>query len=94
VREPLDPYAAPLIRSVVALQDHLGAQRDWYVASERARAFAGSTRSGGRESKAIGRFIDTLDAGVERRTTSLDRTWRPLISPAYRRALGRAIARL
>jgi len=94
VREPLDPQATALIRPVVALQDELGTVHDWHLGAELARAFLASSAGSGKAAKPISRFIDTLDAGVDRRRAGLGRTWQPLVAPDYRRALGRAIARL
>jgi CHAD domain-containing protein len=94
IREPLDPEATALIRPVVGLQDDLGTQHDWHVAAERARAFADATHPTGGEAKAVARLIDALGAGVERRRIVLARSWQPLVATRYRRALGRAVARL
>jgi CHAD domain-containing protein len=94
VREPIEPQATALIRPVVRLQDHLGSQHDQHVASEMARAFATSTALTEAQAKSIARFADHLDGGVARLGVTLPATWRPLAAPSYRRALGRAIARL
>ena len=94
IREPLEPEATALIRRVVALQDHLGDQHDAHVAAELARAFATSASLTDEQQKAIGRFVDHLDADVGRLGRTLGRAWRPVAAPSYRRALGRAIARL
>ncbi len=95
VREALEPEATPLIRQVVALQDLLGVQHDFHVAATLARHLVSGSRSlSGRETKAIDRFARHLDRGVERSRRALGPTWRPLVAPAYRRRLGRALARL
>ena len=94
IREPLEPEATALIRRIVALQDHLGDQHDAHVVAELARGFATTTSLTDAQQKAIGRFVDRLDADVERLRVTLGRTWRPIAAPSYRRALGRAIARL
>jgi len=94
VREPLEPAATALIGQVVALQDHLGDQHDLHVAGSLARDFAASTTLTDAQTKSIGRFVDHLDHGVVRLGRTLGPTWRPLAAAAYRRGLGRAIARL
>jgi len=94
VREPIEAPAAALIRPVVALQDHLGDQHDQHVAAMLAREFAASAAPTGPAQKAIGRFVDDLDRGVERLGRGLGSAWRPIVASSYRRGLGRAIARL
>ena len=94
VREPIEAPAAALIRPVVALQDHLGDQHDQHVAAMLAREFVASAAPTGPAQKAIGRFVDDLDRDVERLGRGLGSAWRPIVASSYRRALGRAIARL
>ena len=95
VRETLEPEATPLIRQVVALQDHLGTQHDLHVAASLAREIlAGPQAPSKHETAAIERFVRELDDGVERLGRTLGRTWQPLAAPDYRRRLGRALARL
>jgi triphosphatase len=94
VREPMEPEATALIRPVVALQDHLGSQHDRHVAASLARAFAGSTVLDQAGARSVGRFVEHMDQGVDRLGRTLGSTWRPIVAPGYRRALGRAIARL
>jgi CHAD domain-containing protein len=94
-REAAEPEATPLIRSVVTLQDHLGAQRDLDVAATLAREFV--TRSqplSSQEVRSIERFVHHLDEGVEQSRRALGPIWRTLVAPAYRRRLGRGLARL
>jgi len=94
-REALEPEATPLIRQVVALQDHLGTQHDLHVAATLAREVgAGAPALSKQELASIDRFAHQLDSGVVRFGRSLGRTWRPLVAPDYRRRLGRALARL
>ncbi len=94
VREPLEPGVTALIRPIVALQDHLGSQHDQHVAGLLAREFLTSRTLTDAQAKSIGKFIDHLDQGVERLGRSFGSTWRPIAASSYRRALGRAIARL
>ena len=94
VREPLEPAATALIRPVVAIQDHLGTQHDLHVAGSLAREFAASTSLTDAQAKSIEKFIGHLDQGVLRLGKTFGSTWRPIAAPGYRRALGRAIARL
>jgi CHAD domain-containing protein len=95
-REAFEPEATPLIRSVVALQDHLGEQHDRHVAATLAREFA--TASGSvlsrHELRSIERFTGALDEGVEQAGRAMVPAWRSLVAPAYRRRLGRGLARL
>jgi len=94
-REALEPEATQLIRRVVALQDHLGAQHDLHVAATLARDVAsGPATLSSHEIAAIGRFVRSLDDGVGRLGQTFGRTWRPLVAPDYRRRLGRALAHL
>jgi len=94
-REALEPEATPLIRRVVALQDHLGAQHDLHVAATLARdVAAGPAALSSHEIAATGRFVRSLDDGVGRLGRTFGRTWRPLVAPDYRRRLGRALAQL
>ncbi len=94
VRAPLEPEAAGLIRRMVALQDHLGDQHDQHVAAVLAREFAMSATLTAAQAKSISRFVAHLDRGVDGLGRTLGSTWRPIVAASYRRALGRAIARL
>ena len=94
-REALEPEATPMIRHVVALQDHLGTQHDLHVAATLARDMgAGAPTLSKHELASIDRFAHQLDAGAVRLGRSLGRRWRPLVAPEYRRRLGRGLARL
>jgi CHAD domain-containing protein len=95
VREAIEPEATPLIGTVVALQDHLGLQHDLHVAALLARDFAaGPGTLSSHEVESIERFVRHLDAGVGRYGRLLAPTWRSVAASAYRRRLGRALARL
>ena len=95
VREALEPEGTQLIRTVVALQDHLGDQHDRHVAAMLARDFATTDGSLSKhELRSIHRFIRELDDGVEQSGRAFLPAWRALAAPDYRRRLGRAIARL
>jgi CHAD domain-containing protein len=94
VRAPLEPEAAGLIRGMVALQDHLGDQHDQHVTAVLAREFAMSATLTAAQAKSISRFVAHLDRGVDGLGRTLGSTWRPIVAASYRRALGRAIARL
>jgi CHAD domain-containing protein len=94
VREPMEPEATALIRTVVALQDLLGDQHDRHVAGELARAFLTSATLAATHAKATTKLIEHLDQDVERLSRAFGSTWRPLADSSYRRGLGRAIARL
>ncbi len=95
VREAIEPEATLLIRPVVALQDHLGAQHDFHVGATRAREFvAGPATLSKNERSSIERFVRELDEIVEQSGRSRGPIWRSLVAPAYRRRLGRGLARL
>ncbi len=94
VRGPLEPEAGGLIRRMVALQDHLGIQHDQHVAAVLAREFATSTAVTVAQSRSMSRFDAHLEKRVDGLGRTLEATWRPIVAPSYRRALGRAIARL
>jgi CHAD domain-containing protein len=94
-REALEPEATPLIRRVVALQDHLGTQHDLHMAATLAHErAAGEPALSSHEIASVDRFVHHLDDGVVRLGRTLGRTWRPLVAPDYRRRMGRALARL
>jgi CHAD domain-containing protein len=94
VRAPLEPEATALIRQMVALQDHLGDQHDQHVAAVLAREFATSATLTAAQVKSTIRFVAHLDKGVDGLGRTLGTAWRPIVASSYRRALGRAIARL
>ncbi len=96
VRAPLEPEASGLVSRIVAVQDHLGDLHDLHVAAELARAFGADpavdlSRS---QRAAIGRFVKHLDGRVERLRATAGSSWREVAGVSYRRALGRALARL
>jgi CHAD domain-containing protein len=94
LREPMEPQATELIRSVVALHDHLGDIHDFHAVAERARETAATLpdlRSGQRA--AIERFAAAKDLRVERLRGRLGPTWRGVADADYRRRLGRSLAR-
>jgi triphosphatase len=95
VREALASDAAALIEPVVALQDHLGDQHDLHVAATLAREFAAGDRPlTTKELAQVEGFVRRLDVRVAWHGERLPRVWSPLVSPAYRARLGRALARL
>jgi CHAD domain-containing protein len=96
VREALGPEAEPLIARVVALQDHLGQMNDAHVAAGMARAFLvdHETRLTPAETAAIGRFLVDQEREAAHLRRTAGRPFRAVTGPAYRRALGRLVARL
>jgi CHAD domain-containing protein len=95
VREVLDADAIPLIGPVTALQDHLGAQHDLHVAATLARGFAEADGSlSPRERSHVDGFVLALGERVDWYGRRFPRAWQPLVTPAYRSRLGRALARL
>ena len=94
-REPLGSDAAALIEPVVELQDHLGDQHDRHVAATLARDFLGGDRAlTAKERGQLEGFVRRLDSRVAWHGERLERVWRPLVGPAYRARLGRALGRL
>lgn len=95
VREALGADAPSLIEPVTALQDHLGEQHDRHVAAALAREFVGAHPDlATKEAMHVERFVVALDERVEWHGRRFPRAWRPLVEPAYRSRLGRALARL
>ena len=96
IHEALVPDVGPLLARVTALQDHLGLLNDADVAAGRARAFL--TEHGGGltadEVEAIGRYVVDREAEVARLRRTIRGVWRGVDGPAFRRRLGRAVARL
>jgi len=96
VRETLGPEGDALIARVTALQDHLGLLHDADVAAHLARDFlldqAGSLSDA--ESAAIGRYLVNREREVSRLRRGVGGPWRAVAGIAFRRLLGRALARL
>ena len=95
-REPLGPEAEDLVARVVALQDHLGELNDADVAAGLTRKFllAASDELDAREREAIGRYLVHSEREVARLRRTVGRPWRRIEGVTFRRALGRALARL
>jgi CHAD domain-containing protein len=95
-REVLGPETAWLIARLTALQDHLGALNDADVAAAKTRAFllsrAPQLPTESRE--AIGRYLQLREREIARQRATIGPTWRPIVSPTFRRALGRAVSAL
>ncbi|HEX5465106.1 MAG TPA: CHAD domain-containing protein [Candidatus Limnocylindrales bacterium] len=95
-REVLGPETSGLIERVVALQDLLGALHDADVAAGAARAFltANAAASSSASIEAVGHYLGSQEREVARLRRQLPATWRPIVAPAFRRALGRAVSSL
>ena len=95
-REPLGPEAGMLIERVTALQDHLGLLHDADVAAGLARAFLveRSALLAPASIDAVGRYLSDRERESVRLRRTLGPTWRRVTSIEFRRALGRAVARL
>ncbi len=95
-REPLGPEAGMLIERVTALQDHLGLLHDADVAAGLARAFLveRSALLTPASIDAVGRYLSDRERESVRLRRTLGPTWRRVTSIEFRRALGRAVARL
>jgi len=96
VGEALGPEAKPLIEKVVALQDYMGLMNDADVSAAKARALlvARSGTLSDVQTAAIARYLASREREVARLKRGAGAPWRALASPAFRRALGRSLARL
>jgi CHAD domain-containing protein len=96
IQETLTPDVGPLLVRVTALQDHLGLLNDADVAAGRARAFLveRGTSVAPAEAEVIGRYVVDRERDVARLQRTIGRVWRGVDGPAFRRRLGRAVARL
>jgi CHAD domain-containing protein len=95
-REVLGPEAAGLIARTVTLQDALGALHDADVAASMAREFlaAHANRLPAQSIEAVGRYLISRERELVRLRRALPAAWRPIVSPTYRRSLGRAVSTL
>ena len=96
VREALGPDVEPLLERLVAVQDHLGALHDADVAAALTRTFLvehAATLS--TESvNAVGGYLAEREREVARLRRTVGPAWRRVTGVEFRRALGRAVARL
>ena len=93
--EVLPVSARRLIATVTEMQDHLGLMNDADVASRAVREWlnhAPYLPAASRE--AIGLYLDSREADVERLRRSLRPLWRRITGQAFRRALGLAITQI
>jgi CHAD domain-containing protein len=96
IQETLVPDVGPLLVRVTALQDHLGLLNDADVAAARARTFLvehGASLSAV-EAEAIGQYVVDRERELGRLRRTIGPVWRGVEGPAFRRRLGRAVARL
>jgi CHAD domain-containing protein len=95
-RETLGPEGNELIARIVGLQDHLGLLHDADVAAGLTRQFllARSTDLQPDERAEIGRYLLHCEQEVARLKRSTNGPWRRVEGVGFRRALGRALARL
>ena len=95
-RETLGPEGNDLIARIVALQDHLGLLHDADVAADLTRRFllARSTELEPAVRAEIGRYLLHCEQEVARLKRSTNGPWRRVEGVGFRRALGRALARL
>ncbi len=88
--------ARKLIASVTEMQDHLGMLNDADVAARITRDWlnvnAPSLPAASRE--AVGLYLDSREADVERLRRSFRPLWRRMTGPAFRRSLALAIAQI
>jgi CHAD domain-containing protein len=96
IGEGLGPDLADLLVGVTALQDHLGLLNDGDVAAARARTWL--VENGGAVSpaqrEAVGHYLVSREREVARLRRTVGRPWAKVDGVAFRRRLGRAVARL
>ncbi len=95
-RETLGSEGNDLIARIVALQDHLGLLHDADVAADLTRQFllARSTDLEPAQRAETGRYLLHCEQEVARLKRSTSGPWRQVEGVGFRRALGRALARL
>jgi CHAD domain-containing protein/adenylate cyclase class IV len=95
-RETLGPEGNDLIARIVGLQDHLGLLHDADVAAGLTRQFllARSTDLEPAERAEVGRYLVHCEQEVARLKRATNGPWRQVEGVGFRRALGRALARL
>jgi CHAD domain-containing protein/adenylate cyclase class IV len=94
--ETLGSEAGELVARIVALQDHLGELHDADVAARLAREFLakhGVSLTAAQRAE-IGGYLVDRETEVTRLRRSLGAPWRAISGVRFRRALGRAVARL
>ena len=90
VRQPLEPRATGLLRTVVALQDRLGDVRDFGAAAAGAEAFVESGNAG-KARPAADRFARDTRRRAAAARAAVPRAWSAVSGPRFRAELGRAL---
>jgi CHAD domain-containing protein len=85
-----------LIRTVTEMQDHLGLMNDAWVAASVTREWlnANTPRLPAASREAIGLYLDTREAEVDRLRRSFRPVWRRITGRTFRRAFGVAITQI
>ena len=94
--EVLPVGARTLIATVTELQDHLGLLHDADVAATITRAWLNTNAPGlpAASREAVGLYLDSREADVERLRRSFRPLWRRITGRPFRRALGVAITQI
>lgn len=94
--EVLPVSSRKLIAQVTEVQDHLGEMNDADVAATTTRDWLNlnAPHLPATSREAVGLYLDTREADVERLRRSFRPLWRRLTGPAFRKALGIAITQI
>jgi CHAD domain-containing protein len=94
--EVMPVSARKLIATTIELQDHLGLLHDADVAATTARAWlnANAPHLPAASREAVGLYLDSREADVERLRRSFRPLWRRVMGRPFRRALGVAITQI
>lgn len=94
--EVLPVSSRSLITQVTEMQDHLGALNDAAVAARNTRDWLNinAPHLQARSREAVGLYLDSREADVERLRRGFGPVWRRITGPAFRKALGIAITQI
>ena len=94
--EVLPVSSRALIVQVTEMQDHLGAMNDAAVAARNTREWlnVNAPHLQARSREAVGLYLDSREADVERSRRGFGPVWRRITGPAFRKALGSAITQI
>lgn len=94
--EVLPVTSRSLISQITEMQDHLGEMNDADVAATTTRAWLNlnAPQLPATSREAVGLYLDSREADVERLRRSFRPLWRRITGPTFRKALGVAITRI
>ena len=94
--EVLPVSSRALIVQITEMQDHLGAMNDAAVAARNTREWlnVNAPHLQARSREAVGLYLDSREADVERSRRGFGPVWRRITGPAFRKALGSAITQI